>query len=188
MSDIIDYELDDVIAADTPQRLKALGAPVRLLILDLVLERAMTVTELAERVGKAKGTVAHHVDVLVDAGLLRVVRRRKVRAIEERSYGRTARTIAYPESTGGGGLPFFDEAIAECDVERMRDEETPSGFTLRHARIPAETAAAFLARLDELALEFSASPRDGDQEYALLIGLFPTNRRVSPRSGARQPS
>jgi DNA-binding transcriptional ArsR family regulator len=187
MPDIIDYALADVIAADTPQRLKALGDPVRLHILDLVLERAMTVTELAERVGKAKGTVAHHVDVLVDAGLLQVVRRRKVRAIEERFYGRTARTIAYPESTGGG-LPFFDEAIAQCDVERMRDTGTPSGFTLRHARVPAASAAEFLARLDALALEFSALPREGHQEYALLIGLFPTNRRVSPRSGSRRRS
>lgn len=185
MPDIIDYELGEVVAADTPQRLKALGDPVRLLILDLVLERAMTVTELSERVGKAKGTVAHHVDVLVDAGLLRVVRRRKVRALEERFYGRTARTIHYPESTGGAGLPFFDEAIEQCDRERMRDESSGSGFTLRHARIPVTVAAEFLERLNALALEFSASPRAGDQEYALLIGLFPTNREMSPRASAR---
>ena len=44
------YELDETIVADSPARLKALGNPLRSLILDLVLERAMTVTELAERV------------------------------------------------------------------------------------------------------------------------------------------
>ena len=65
------YELDDKIVADSPARLKALGNPLRTLILDLVLERAMTVTELAERVRKPRGTVAHHVDVLVDAGCCR---------------------------------------------------------------------------------------------------------------------
>ena len=59
MSDVpasqLDYDLDDVVAADTPTRLKALGHPLRQLLVDLVLERAMTVTELAELSGKAKG-------------------------------------------------------------------------------------------------------------------------------------
>ncbi|MGZ4771985.1 MAG: hypothetical protein ACXV3B_04810, partial [Ilumatobacteraceae bacterium] len=42
------YDLDETIHADSPARLKAVGHPLRTLILDLVLERAMTVTELAE--------------------------------------------------------------------------------------------------------------------------------------------
>ena len=58
------------VDADTPEQLRALAHPLRSLILDLVLERAMSVTELAERVGRPRGSVAHHVDVLVDAGLL----------------------------------------------------------------------------------------------------------------------
>ena len=80
MSDItrrsghLDYELADEIRADTPARMKALGDPLRGTILDLVLERAMSVTELAERVRRPKGSVAYHVNVLVDAGLLKVVR------------------------------------------------------------------------------------------------------------------
>ena len=84
------------VDADTPARLKAFGDPLRMLMLDLVLERAMSVTELADRVGRPRGSVAHHVDLLVDAGLLQVVRTRKVRAMEERFYGRTARTIDVP--------------------------------------------------------------------------------------------
>jgi len=51
------YELDETIVADSPARLKACGHPLRSLILDLVLERAMSVTELAERVHKPRGTV-----------------------------------------------------------------------------------------------------------------------------------
>ncbi len=68
--------------------MKALGDPLRWTILDLVLERAMTVTELAERLRRPKGSVAHHVKVLLDAGLLQIVRTQKVRAIDERYYGR----------------------------------------------------------------------------------------------------
>src|SRR5882762_7036028 len=65
--------------------------PLRGTILDLLLERAATVSELASAVGRPKSTVAHHVNVLVDAGMLQVVRTRRVRAIDERFYGRTAR-------------------------------------------------------------------------------------------------
>ena len=177
---VLDYDLDDRIIADTPQRMKALSEPVRLLVLDLVLERAMTVTELADRIGKAKGTVAHHVDVLVASGLLKVVRTRQVRAVTERFYGRAAQTIVFTD-VPTDDLPFFAAARAEADWEAMRDDCHGGGFTMRHARIPHERATEFVARLEALALEFSRLPREGDREYALLVGVFPTTRPVSPR-------
>jgi len=172
---LIDYELDDVVDAGTPEQLRALGDPVRQLILDLVLERGMSVTDLAAQVERSKGTVAHHVDVLLATGLLKVVRTRKVRALEERFYGRTARTIQFP-GPAHGGPSFIGDALREYEPGadgEVRVEET----TLRHARIPAERAAEFGARLMDLAVEFSVEPRGGDVEYALLIALFPSNRR-----------
>jgi DNA-binding transcriptional ArsR family regulator len=181
MSDIetydLGYDLDETISADTPARLKAVGNRLRALILDLVLERAMTVTELAERVRKPRGTVAHHVDVLVDAGLLKVTATRRVRAIEERFYGRTAHTIMFPDSATDGDLPFVADARAEADLS---DSQGSGGFTLRHARIPAELADEFTARVMDLALEFTRLPRGGSREYAFLAGVFPTKRPVAP--------
>lgn len=175
----LDYELADTIHADTPARLKALGDPLRALLLDLVLERAMSVTELAERVRRPRGSVAHHVDLLVDVGLLQVVRTRRVRAVDERMYGRTAQTIVFPDAAHDGDLPFFADARREAAIDRCNDDEA-STFTLRHARIPAAATKAFIERLDALALEFTNHPRSGPREYALLIGVFPTNRPVAP--------
>ncbi|HEY0519918.1 MAG TPA: winged helix-turn-helix domain-containing protein [Ilumatobacteraceae bacterium] len=172
------YQLDETIAADSPMRLKAAGHGLRSLILDLVLERAMTVTELAERVRKPRGTVAHHVDVLVDAGLLKVTGTRRVRAIDERFYGRTARTIVFPDSTRDGDLPFVADARAEADLSDGC--EGAGGFTLRHARIPAELANEFADRVMALATEFTELPRGGTREYAFLAGVFPTKRPVAP--------
>src|SRR3981189_698642 len=86
-----DYDLPDTVEVSTPTQLRAIADVLRTTILDLVLERAATVAELAAAVGRPKSTVAHHVNVLVDAGMLRVVRTRRVRAIDERFYGRTAR-------------------------------------------------------------------------------------------------
>lgn len=177
---MIDYELDDVVIADSPERLRAVADPVRALILDLVLERAMTVTELAAEVHRSKGTVAHHVNVLVDTGLLKVVRTRKVRAIEERFYGRVARTIHFP-GPDHGGPSFLDDARAEHDPDGHAAGAVEA-TTLRHVRIPRERAEQWEQRLMELALEFSREPRGGDVEYALLISLFPTKRRKRGRA------
>lgn len=178
----LDYELADDISADSPARLKALGDPLRLLILDLVLERAMSVSELAERIGRPKGTIAHHVDLLVSAGLLQVVRTRKVRAMEERFYGRAARTIYFPGSLHDGDLPFVADARRMIDMEAA--DHLPGTFTMRSVRIPDERAEEFARRLEALALEFSNQPRGGTREYAVLLGLFPTNRPVAPRDEA----
>jgi DNA-binding transcriptional ArsR family regulator len=172
------YDLDEVIVADSPARLKALGHPLRSLILDLVLERAMSITELAARVRKPRGTVAHHVDVLTDVGLLKVTATRKVRAIEERFYGRTAHTIVFPDETMDGDLPFVADARAQADLSDAG--QAPGGFTLRHARIPAEVAAEFTERVLALAVEFTRLPRAGSREYAFYVGVFPTNRPVAP--------
>src|SRR3954451_4821292 len=98
-----DYELADEVVGPRPEPLRAMADPLRSTILDLLLERAATVSELASAVGRPKSTVAHHVNVLVDAGMLRVVRTRRVRAIDERYYGRTARLFRVGAVAGGGG-------------------------------------------------------------------------------------
>lgn len=182
--DQLDYELSDEISADTPARLKALGDPLRQLILDLVLERSMTVTELAERVQRPRGSVAHHVDLLLDVGLLQVTRTRKVRAMDERFYGRTARTINFPSHAHDGDLPFFADARAVADMEAMA-ADVPTTFTMRSVRIPDEVAQEFCDRVLALALDLSRTARGGTREYALIAGLFPTTRLVAPPSAVQ---
>ena len=174
---LLDYELDAFISAHGPERMKALGDPLRLLLLDLVLERAMTVSELAERVGRPRGSVAHHVAVLVDAGLLKVVRTRRVRAVTESFYGRTARTIGVHHDDDD--LPFFRDAREQADLEALRATDRCGGFTMRHARIPVERADEFFRRVCDLAVEFTALRREGDREFAFLAAVFPTTRPVA---------
>src|SRR6266511_5891189 len=104
-SKIPDYELAEEIVITAPAQLRAIADPLRDTILDLLLERAATVTELATAVKRPKSTIAHHVKVLADAGILRVVRTRRVRAIEERFYGRAARMFYVGLGRAGGRLP-----------------------------------------------------------------------------------
>ncbi|MGZ4763306.1 MAG: helix-turn-helix domain-containing protein, partial [Ilumatobacteraceae bacterium] len=69
-----DYELEDLRIVTATPELKAMFHPLRGTLLGLVLERAATVNELAVAVDRPPSSVAHHVNVLVDSGLLKVVR------------------------------------------------------------------------------------------------------------------
>ena len=176
--EVPDYDLPETVVADRPHQLKALGDGTRMAILDLVLERAASVTELATALGKPKSSVAHHVDVLRRAGLLRVVRTRRVRAVTEAFYGRTGRTI-WASSPGPEHPPR--SLLADALAEQLPPDDTCGGdFTLRHARIAAEQADAFAERLLELALEFTRLPREGDVVYGLIAGVYPTAHGVLP--------
>src|SRR5438128_2602741 len=111
-----DYQVLERLPLTRAEQVKALGHPLRNTILSLLHERAATVGELAGAVQRPKSTVAHHVNVLTEAGLVRVVRTRRVRAIEERFYGRTARMffVAVEPAPDADTMPldFNDFAVA----------------------------------------------------------------------------
>jgi DNA-binding transcriptional ArsR family regulator len=184
-----DYELADRIALTTPSQVKALSHAVRTTILGLLHERAATVTELAVALERPKSTIAHHVKVLADAGLVQVVRTRRVRAIEERFYGRTARMfyVGVERGPGGDELPrdFNDfEVAAGESVAAFRDGKL-WGF-LRHARISEAQASEFWERMAELVKEFDELPRSGDTMYGFAVGVYPTDQPMLPDGSIRE--
>lgn len=172
-----DYDLADRMALTRPDQVKAVGHPLRTMILQLLHERAATVTELALAVERPKSTVAHHVQVLTRTGLLKVVRTRKVRAIEERLYGRTARMfhVSAEPSPVGEEIPgdFNDFEVAARESAMAFERGKLWGF-IRHARITDEQASAFWDRMAELVDEFDQLARSGDNMYGFAVGLYPT--------------
>lgn len=177
------YELADRMALTGPAQVKAIGHPLRTTILQLLHERAATVTELAAAVERPKSTVAHHVDVLTRNGLLQVVRTRKVRAIEERFYGRTARMfyVAAEPSPAGEEMPgdFNDFEVAARESATAFEQGKLWGF-LRHARISEDQASQFWDRMAELVDEFDRMPRSGETMYGFAIGVYPTDHPTLP--------
>jgi DNA-binding transcriptional ArsR family regulator len=180
---IPDYELDEMLVVTAPEQLRALADPLRATLLELLLERSATVTEMAQAVDRPKGTVAYHVNLLVDVGLLRVVRTRRVRAIEERYYGRVARTLyigvlSRPEDKQVvAAINGLAEAAAESAAAHAADELR---CALVHARIPIEEVRNFWAQVQELARRFAQIPRAGDQVYGFVAGLYPTDAPTLP--------
>lgn len=183
VNQIPDYDLDEMVVVTAPAQLRALADPLRTTILDLLLERAATVTELARAVSRPKSTVAYHVSLLVDAGLLRVVRTRRVRAIDERFYGRIARTLyigvlSSPEDKKiVSAINGIAAAAAESAPAHAADDLR---CTLVHARIPIEEVRSFWAQVQEIARQFAQIPRSGDQVYGFVAGLYPTDAPALP--------
>ena len=175
-SPVPDYELEDTIELTTAEQVRAISDPLRTTILGLLHERAATVTELATAVKRPKSTVAHHVKVLADAGILKVVRTRRVRAIEERFYGRAARMfyVGLGRKVDGVQLPpdFNDFEVAAEESRAAYDAGELRSF-IRHARIPEERAKEFWSRVDELIHSFDKLPRAGDTTYGFTVGLYP---------------
>jgi len=179
-----DYELADRIALTQPSQVKALGHPVRNTILGLLHDRAATVTELSVALDRPKSTVAHHVKVLYEAGLVQVVRTRRVRAIEERFYGRTARMFYIrAERSPDGDLPldFNDFEVAAGESASAYRNGKLWGF-IRHARISETQASEFWERMAELVAEFDRLPRSGETVYGFAVGVYPTDFPTLPET------
>ena len=180
---IPDYDLDEMVVVTAPEQLRALADPLRTTLLELLLERAATVTEMARAVERPKSTVAYHVNLLVETGLLRVVRTRRVRAIDERFYGRVARTLYI----GVLNRPEDKQVVAAINgLATAAAESAPAHAaddlrcTLVHARIPIEDVRTFWAQVQEVARQFAQIPRAGDQVYGFVAGLYPTDVPTLP--------
>ena len=142
-----DYEADDILVVAETEQLRALADDVRLRIVAILRDRAATTTELAEQVGLAKGTIAHHLKVLESAGLVKVVRTRRVRALTESFYGRVARLYVLKSADD---KPQVRVRLAAADVE------------------------AFQRRVEELLRDFEAAASARGEEYELVATIYPS--------------
>ena len=171
-----DYEMDDVLRLEEPGEARILFDPTRNLIIGMLNDKAATVSQIADAMGLPKGTVGYHMKVLEDHGLVRVVRTEKVRAIEAKYYGRTARTFDY---SGAVTPDIVGVAIARA-VEEINANDPEAGLagmsTVRYLRIPEDRAKEWQDRLIDLVGDFLEEPRDGERVYGLMVALFPTER------------
>lgn len=172
---IPDYELEDIRIVSSPPELRAMGHRIRSRILDLLLDGAATVNELAGAIGRPPSTVAYHVKVLVDVDMLKVVRTRRVRAIQERFYGRTARIFQVGAIAPELVTELPNLLAVAASNSRSAHEDDQLRAILRRARIPAEVAAEFWDRVLALVQEYGQLPRSGETVYAFVAGLYPND-------------
>lgn len=167
------------LTINTTEQFKAISEPIRMKMLRIMLNQPATAKQLADRLEATPGAIGHHLKVLEEAGLARVVALRVTRGIIARYYTRSARIFMYempPELTAPGsvGIDFLTDArdeLADATLDYGEDTTLNSGFP--HARINKEKAAYFSAKLEALMDEFLEEPNDPEGEvYGLSVSFF----------------
>lgn len=180
--------------------LKALADPTRLTIIEALLE-PRTVTQLADRLELPRTRLYHHINLLVERGLIRVVETHQVGAIPERVYQATAKSFR-PDRTLLAGAENIDAAEAvltaifdatRADVARvLRSGVTDldptrgrrrMGLERRLLLLDPERAAELFGRIEALLEEYDT---DGDpsqagkgvESYAFTWAFYPSPKQL----------
>jgi DNA-binding transcriptional ArsR family regulator len=185
-SQLIDYDADDVLEVREPEQLRALAHGLRSRIIALLRERAASTTELAAALDTPKGTVGHHLKVLEKAGLVRVVRTRKVRALTEKYYGRVARLFvlkgdeSMPEELRGGALSALMLQHAADELTASADTSETAGLV--NIRLKEADRRRFEKRLNRLVADFQRAEDPAGERYVLAYALFRARAGLPPPS------
>ena len=144
----------------------------------MLRERAASTSELAAVLETPKGTVGHHLKVLEAAGLIRVVRTRKVRALTEKYYGRVARLFvlkgdeSMPEELRGGVMAATMLRQAADELVAAGDPDENDSSALIHVRLAPEARRRFEQRMNRLVADLQRADDPEGTSHALAYALF----------------
>jgi len=185
---------------------KALVNPLRIRLLELLVDKARTVKQLAVAVEEEPVKLYYHINLLEKTGLIRVVDTQVVSGIIEKWYRVTAfnyridRTIlslqedeqqAYLDevfdSIFEGTMELIRHNTAVSTIDLQQNPPHPHSLHLTRSRgVLSETQArAFYEKLQALILEFEGAleaPQETDGTYVLTMALFPEKRPSTPTS------
>jgi DNA-binding transcriptional ArsR family regulator len=156
----------DMLQVEDARVLAALSHPTRHALWVALGERGATTSQLTRRLGINKGNVAHHLRVLVNAGLVRWGESRTVRGGTEVYAHRSASQLRFAAGT--------NRAAERAMLTQVTDEVLRARNPLvrhRHLQLTPPQARALRDHLDRLATEEASSgPRE--REYGLLVSLY----------------
>jgi DNA-binding transcriptional ArsR family regulator len=172
----------------TVDEAKALANSLRLRILRLTLDQALTNKQLAERLDRDPGTVLHHVRRLVDTGFLVP---EEVRQGEKGALEKPYRATGKSWTLSLDADPKFEADATQAMLEAFLAELAEAGpgaardFTRLALTLDEGSLKELQTRLREVFDDFAARPPDlGGRPYGLLFGM---HLLADPDPGA-QPS
>ena len=165
----------------TAAEAKALAHPLRMRILRLCLDEALTNKQLAARLGRDPGTVLHHVRTLVKTGFLVPDEvRQGAKGALEKPYRATGKswTLSLEESTASQDKDA--QAMLEAFLAELAEAGpgAASGFNRLALTLNKTSREELESRVLAILDEFVTRPADPDGEpYGLLFAM---HRRRSP--------
>ena len=177
----------------TPEQLKAISAPLRLSILELIAKEALTVKQIASRLGEAPTKLYYHVAELESAGFVRQVDTRIKSGIIEKYYRASSTHITVaptllnvsgePEATMSDliALPFEStiQDLSQSAASSLIDLDNPSAnavFARTVVHLRSENAARFIEKFKALLAELDTAddPSNPDAaSCACLVAFYP---------------
>jgi DNA-binding transcriptional ArsR family regulator len=145
---------------------RALSHPARHRLLMALRDEPGTTSGLARRLGLAKGSVAHHLGVLVAAGMVRLGSTRPVRGGTEQYYEIAVGRIR-------GGNPEASAAMLAAVALAVATDPDPL-LHLRHVRLSAGQVKRLSEALEAIVAD--APDSDGGQLHGVLVGLYRVSR------------
>lgn len=189
--------MPESIALTTPEQFRAIGDGTRMRILGRLAQAPATILELAGELGMAKGTVGHHVGVLVDAGLIHVVEERRVRAVIERTYARVAAKFRIGDDAGvappgAGPLKLIPLRHALEEATEPASPDDPFATLLVRAVMSPERARRFIELVEGLADEFVDGASGSGETFGFAAAIYRPDwgrgsapRRATSKQGSR---
>ncbi|MEP9361349.1 helix-turn-helix domain-containing protein [Nocardioides sp. CN2-186] len=149
----------------SPAQLQAFSHPMRVRIWREVGPDGATVSQLTNRLATNKGNVAHHVKVLVAAGLLAPSRTRTVRGGTEQYYVATSRKLKL-----AGEVREARHAMFAVVAEELEADPDPL-LNYRTIRLTRRQAKALAEHLDRVTVELEPA---GEREasYGVLVSVY----------------
>lgn len=165
----------------TEAEAKALASGLRLRILRLTLDEALTNKEIAEALGRHPASTLHHVRTLVETGfLVPEEARRGKRGAREIPYRATGKS--WYMRTDAGMRAMVDAYLGEIAAV----PETELGLMRLGLRLDREGIEEFRRRLGDLMTEFHDRPRDPEGEaWSVFVSVHPDTS--TPDAARRRP-
>ena len=185
------------LTISTEQQFKAISDMVRSRILGVIQYQPLTAKQIAQRLQATSGAIGHHLRVLEEAGLVKIVARRLVHGIVACYYTRAARIydFDFPQDVTGSysvDLDFISHARAEMvDSLVSYGDDKPRFNAFPHARLSPEKAQEYLRRFEALLNEFIEEKPDPDGKiYSVFFSMFkaPPYIQVSTASEEHAPT
>ncbi len=169
-------DLPPRLTVSTEQQFKAISDMVRSRILGVIQHQPLTARQIAQRLQATPGAIGHHLHVLEEAGLIRVVARRLTRGIVASYYTRSARIFDYdlPQDIRGSlsaNLDVFSRVQAEVmdSIISYEEDELARSDAFPHTRLSPEKAMAYQQRFVDLINELIDEEPD---PHGVVYGVF----------------
>ncbi len=167
------------LTISTEQQFKAISDMVRSRILGVIQYQPLTAKQIAQRLHATPGAIGHHLRVLEEAGLVKIVARRLMHGIVACYYTRAARIydFDFPQDVTGSysvDLDFISHARAEMmDSLVSYGDDGLRSNAFPHVRLSLEKAQEYLRRFNALLDELIEERPDPDGEiYGVFFSLF----------------